>query len=139
MKTQGVLGRAWGVRWADRTRGEERGAALVEAAIAFPLLIMLLFGIVSFGRAYNAKVTLTHAAREGARELALTQDATAAENTARATATGLDLASLTFTSTACTPGAPTTVTLSYPFTYEIPVFGTNTITMTSDGVMRCGG
>jgi hypothetical protein len=32
-----------------------------------------------------------------------------------------------------------TVTATYPFTYDIPFFGSKTITLTAKGVMRCGG
>jgi len=45
----------------------ECGAALIEMALALPILIMLLVGIVSAGIAYNHQLALTHAAREGGR------------------------------------------------------------------------
>lgn len=45
----------------------QSGSTLVEAAIALPVLFMLLFGILEFGRAYNLHQVLTDAAREGAR------------------------------------------------------------------------
>jgi Flp pilus assembly protein TadG len=48
-------------------RRDQRGAALVEAAIALPLLLLLLFGIVTTARAWNVRNTLDHAAREAAR------------------------------------------------------------------------
>jgi Flp pilus assembly protein TadG len=54
---------------------EEPGAELVEAALVLPLLLMLLLGIVTFGRAYNVYQTITRAAREGARELVLPSSA----------------------------------------------------------------
>lgn len=44
-----------------------RGQALVEFALLLPLVMLLLIGIVEFGRAWQAKQTLTDAAREGAR------------------------------------------------------------------------
>ncbi len=47
-------------------RGEE-GAVLLEFAIVFPLLAMILLAIVSGGTAYNQKLQITHATREGAR------------------------------------------------------------------------
>jgi TadE-like protein len=117
----------------------ERGAALVEAAIAFPLLIMLVFGIIGFARGYNAKLTVTHAARESVRTLAITKSAVQAKTRAQQAATGLNSALLGFSSTPCVSGNPTTVTLTYPFTFDIPVFGTKSITITSQGSMRCGG
>ena len=46
---------------------KERGAALIEMALALPILVMLLVGIVSAGIAYNHQLSLTHAAREGGR------------------------------------------------------------------------
>lgn len=45
----------------------EKGQALLEIALVLPILIMLLFGIVEFGRVGHAYLTLNHAAREGAR------------------------------------------------------------------------
>ena len=47
--------------------GRERGAALVEAAIIFPLLFLLTFGIWTTARAWNVKNTMEHAAREAVR------------------------------------------------------------------------
>lgn len=51
---------------------EDLGAEIVEAAFVIPVVLMLLMGIVTFGRAYNVYQTITRAAREGARELVLT-------------------------------------------------------------------
>lgn len=45
----------------------ERGAAVVEFAIASVVLLMLLFGIISYGYALSFKQGLTQAAAEGAR------------------------------------------------------------------------
>ncbi len=117
----------------------DRGAALVETALVLPILILLIFGIVEFGRAYNAQITLTHSAREGVRELAITQDVGQATTTAKNAATSLDPAQISVTTTSCNTGQPVTLTVSYPFTYDIPLFGSNTINMTGSGVMRCGG
>ena len=50
----------------QRARGE-RGAALVEFAIVLPVLAMLIFGGLSAALAYDHKLDVTHAAREGAR------------------------------------------------------------------------
>lgn len=52
-----------------------RAQALVEAALIFPLMLLLLLGLIDFGRAYYAGVALTAAAREGAR-LAIGPDQT---------------------------------------------------------------
>lgn len=104
-----------------------------------PLVIMLIFGLIAFARGYNAKVTATHAAREGVRVLAVTQDNAAGEAAAVAAATSLNPSLLTVTSTPCNPGDPTTLTVDYVFTYDIPVFGGRTVNISETGVMRCTG
>ncbi len=45
----------------------ERGAALVEAALVIPILLLISVGIFEFGRAFQTWQVLTNAAREGAR------------------------------------------------------------------------
>ncbi len=47
--------------------GADSGSELVEFGLIVPTLLMLLIGIVWVGRAYNVYVTITRAAREGAR------------------------------------------------------------------------
>ncbi len=53
----------------------ERGAAAVEFALVLIPLIVLLLGIIEFGYIFNQQLTVTNAAREGARVLAITRDA----------------------------------------------------------------
>jgi Flp pilus assembly protein TadG len=43
------------------------GQSLVEMAMVLPILTFLTFGLVDFGRAYYFQVSVTNAAREGAR------------------------------------------------------------------------
>jgi Flp pilus assembly protein TadG len=45
----------------------EKGAALLEAAMTIPLLLLVAIGTLEFGRAYQTWQVLTNAAREGAR------------------------------------------------------------------------
>ena len=49
------------------TRKHERGQAMLETAIALPILLVLMVGIFEVGRAYETWQVLTNAAREGAR------------------------------------------------------------------------
>ena len=63
----------------SRSRRDDRGAAMVEFAIVLPVLLLILMGIIEFGRAYNAQVSIQAAAREGARELALRHGSTEVE------------------------------------------------------------
>jgi Flp pilus assembly protein TadG len=46
---------------------DDRATAVVEFAIIFPLLIILIFGMVDFGRAFFLRNNLVAAVREGAR------------------------------------------------------------------------
>src|SRR5918993_245694 len=62
-------------------RNRERGQAMVETAIAIPLLLVLMVGIFEVGRAYETWQVLTNAAREGAR-MAVTPTSTVPTTTA---------------------------------------------------------
>ncbi|HXR15070.1 MAG TPA: TadE/TadG family type IV pilus assembly protein [Terriglobales bacterium] len=46
---------------------DTNAAALIEFAVALPLLVVLVIGIFDFGGAFNLKQELNNAAREGAR------------------------------------------------------------------------
>ncbi len=115
------------------------GAALVEFSIVLSLLVMILFGIIGFGRAYNAQVTLTHASREGVRVLAITGDAAAAVQATKDAAPTLNPALVSVSTGVCSPGFPTELTASYPFELDIPFFGTRNLNLDSTAVMRCSG
>jgi Flp pilus assembly pilin Flp len=49
-------------RWRD-----ERGVALTEFALVLPLLLLLILGMIDFGKAINYWIDNTHLANEGAR------------------------------------------------------------------------
>jgi len=48
-------------------RGSESGQALVEFALVIPLLLVVLFGVIDFGKAFNYWIDETHIANETAR------------------------------------------------------------------------
>jgi TadE-like protein len=51
-----------------RRAGEgERGQALVEMVILLPLFLLLVFGMIEFGRVFNYWINMTHLASEGSR------------------------------------------------------------------------
>ena len=132
-----------------RNARRERGAAAVEFALLLPLLLLLVFGLIDFGRALNAQITLTQAAREGARLAALGQTVAAVQSRTQTAATGLSSVSVTVT--ACPVGAGSgvnaVVTASYSFSFVTPInaiaglFGSSgfgsTLTLTATGVMPC--
>jgi Flp pilus assembly protein TadG len=53
-------------RFISAARREE-GAALLEAALTLPIMLLVCVGILEFGRAYQAWQVVTNASREGAR------------------------------------------------------------------------
>jgi len=131
-----------------RNRSGDRGAAAVEFALLLPLLLLLVFGIIDFGRALNAQITLTQAAREGARLAALGQPSATVAARTQAAATGLNPVTVTATVCQANAGATANGTVQAGFTYSFltPIssiarlfgssFGT-TIRLTATGVMPC--
>jgi Flp pilus assembly protein TadG len=102
----------------------QRGAAAVEMALVLPLLFLLLFGIIEFGFIFNRFITVTHAAREGARVYAL-PGKSAAEGVAAAEAAAPDLAGdVRCSATPGTPeaGAPVEVECSSDYDLELYIF-----------------
>lgn len=55
-----------------RPARRERGAAAVEFALVVPLLLMLVFGIISYGYMLSFRQALSQSATEGARAAAVT-------------------------------------------------------------------
>jgi hypothetical protein len=52
---------------ADSPRPRERGQAMVEFAMVMLPLLLIIVGIIQFGLLFGANVSITNAAREGAR------------------------------------------------------------------------
>jgi len=51
----------------------EQGQTMTEFALVLPILVVFLFGIIQFGIAFNNYVTITDAARAGARKAAVSR------------------------------------------------------------------
>lgn len=51
------------IRWFRRLGRDERGASIVELALAAPFFATLIIGMVDISRGYSAKVQLTQAAQ----------------------------------------------------------------------------
>lgn len=123
------------------SKTKERGAVAVEFAIVAPVLVMLLLGIMEFGRAYNAQVTLSSAAREGVRVMAIGNNTTAARTAVKNASTGLQPAladgNITITPSICTAGVQATVKITYTLTTMTGIAGP--FPMEGKGVMVCGG
>jgi Flp pilus assembly protein TadG len=88
-------------------RRGERGQALAEFALVLPLLLVLIAGIIEFGRAWNIKQAVTDAAREGARYAVVvdgvtdTQDEVKAKIEQRLALASIESSTVTFSSADC--------------------------------------
>ncbi|WP_422444893.1 TadE family protein [Thermoanaerobacterium sp. DL9XJH110] len=50
-----------------RLEKSQKGQAMVELALILPVIVLILFGILEFGRIFYSYIVITYAAREGAR------------------------------------------------------------------------
>jgi Flp pilus assembly protein TadG len=57
-----------------RRDDDERGVALVEFALILPVFVLLVFGVLDFGRAINYWLDANHLANEGARWVVVNRD-----------------------------------------------------------------
>lgn len=131
------------------TTPRDRGAAAVEVALLLPILLVLVMGIIDFGRALHAQITLTQAAREGVRVAALKQpNPTGRTQNAAFGLTGVGVA-VSACPTPSDPNASAEVEATYTFEFITPVgelagifgggdFG-DPIELSAKGVMPCEG
>jgi len=109
------------------SRNRESGQTMTEFALVLPILVLLLFAVIQFGIVFNNYMTITDAARAGARKgtAAFSPDPVGeAEDAARASAANLDQGELDISITASPAlesGADMTVTASYP--YQLSLLG----------------
>lgn len=134
-----------------RVRHDDRGAQAVEFALIFVFaLVPLLLGMIEFGSMMYSQITITQAAREAARQLALdvgtgtagTCDAACVTNAKSTAASQASPLSITYkTVTPCTAGATqgssATMTIQATSLLSFPLFGNFTVTGTAS--MPCGG
>ncbi len=128
-------------------RRNERGAAAVEFALVLPLLVLLLAGIAELGRVFYLQATLAGAAREGARVMALQNNATAAVTAVKSAAGPLVLSDSQIVvspgsgackSTATAP-AQAKVTITFTTPLVTTLFPLTSLTLRGFGAMQCGG
>ena len=98
------------------------GQELVELAILFPLLMLVAFGVLDLGRLFHASITISNAAREGARFGTFDPadvGGIVAATQAEAQSSGIDLSGSTIIVScpdgACGSGLPVRVAIQYPF------------------------
>ena len=118
-------------------RRNRRGSAAVEFALVLPVLMLLLFGIIDFGRMMNARITLSEAAHEGARAAAVAGDDAAVATIGKvmgSMASGMNTPTIDGCDGSFADEAR--VTLSYQFTFAAALFGDG-MTMTATAVVPC--
>lgn len=113
-------------RTSRKAYRNEQGQTLTEFAMILPILLLLLFAIVQLGIVFNHYVTLTDAARAGARKAVVSRRAASPSSTTvtavRNSAANLDQSKLGVTvSTTWQPGEDVTVTATYP--YQVSLLG----------------
>ena len=126
---------------------DERGASAVEFAFVVPLLLLLVLGIAEFGRAFQVQGTISAAAREGVRMMALQNDEAAARAAVRNAADSLNPditdGQIRFPEGDCTgatgaSGQTVRLTIEYDMPFLTDFFGAE-LTLRGTGVMRCNG
>lgn len=117
----------------------ERGAVAVEFALVAPVLLLVLVSILEFAFYFNLQISVTQAAREAARTMAVTNDSGEAQAAAVAGAPSINLAPGNVSlSGACSPGDTVEATVSFSSPSLTGLF-TPSFSVTGQGAMRCGG
>ncbi|WP_115790355.1 TadE/TadG family type IV pilus assembly protein [Arthrobacter silvisoli] len=117
----------------------ERGAVAVELALVAPILLLLIVAIVEFAYFFNLQISVTQAAREAARTMAVTNDSGKAQAAGVAGAPSINLAPGNVSlSGACSAGATVTATVTYS-TPTLTGFFVPSLNVSGKGAMRCGG
>jgi len=114
------------MRRPSQTLRREDGQAITEFALILPVLVALLLGIIQFGIVFNNYLTITDAARAGARKAAVSRflgdNGAAAKTTAQNSAQQLNQTDLKVTVTSTNwdvPGSDVNVTVTYPYSINI--------------------
>jgi Flp pilus assembly protein TadG len=119
----------------------ERGQTFVEFAFILPFLVFLILGIIQFGRGFHDYITITDAARVGAREAAVHRTTACSSATTKINSMGVIPPGSTVGCTTSGPnvGDQVTVTVTSSFSVGLPgYFGVPALnqTFTIQGVAK---
>ena len=117
----------------------EKGASAVEFALILPILIILVFGIVEFGIVFNNYITITHAAREGARIAAVDLNNPDLKNIIIERAFPVQITEddiVINTPEGTNIGGPVEVEITYNISITIPLVGSWDIPLKNKAIMR---
>jgi Flp pilus assembly protein TadG len=112
------------VKTGKRNRRDgEKGQNLVEFAMVVPIFLILVFSIVDFGMGFHAWITVTNAAREGARIGAVGADSATIEARVEDTAGSLisDDIAVTVVNAQGAPGDSVSVDVQYDYELITPL------------------
>ncbi|QSO50336.1 pilus assembly protein [Alicyclobacillus curvatus] len=115
---------AHGTNSSTESHAGEGGQSLVEFALVLPVLLLLLLGIIDFGRVLSAYYVVDHAARDAARYASIgASDSTVIQAIQSDTAALTGTPNYTISPTAVNrlSGNPVTVTVSVPVQIIDPV------------------
>ncbi|TML62330.1 MAG: pilus assembly protein [Actinobacteria bacterium] len=105
---------------------DERGQTMTEFAFVLPILLVVLFGIIQFGIAFNNYVALTDAARAASRKGAVSRNASNpkgdCESAGYAAGSNLQQPHVKFILTCNSSwaiGSDVTVTATYPYDIKL--------------------
>jgi len=120
---------------------DERGQSFVEFAFIMPFLVFLVLAIVQFGRGFRDYITITDAARVGARQAAVHRTTACSSATTKINSMGVLPPSGTVACATSGPntGDQVTVTVTSTFSVGLPgFFGTPPLsqTFTIQGVAK---
>lgn len=128
---------------------DDRGAEVVEFAIVIPILLVVIAALISFGFVFMSQITLTQAAREGARYAAICKTDTTCLGNGDANvkqkivdhAPGITINPGDINVSDCSADGATsaTVTITYQWSIGIPPFGTTGLTLHGKASTPCGG
>ena len=123
-----------------RSIRDEGGQAAVEFALVLPFLMIMLIGIVEFGRAWNQHQVITDAARETARRACLADDVTMADAKKVATdamaRAGIDWSRATVDIVNLDGDSNSIVTVNIDLRYRFTFFSTLVAWATGDEVIH---
>ncbi len=122
---------------------DAKGQSMVETALILPIIILILFGIIEFGRIFNAYIIIGNASREGVRHAVVGGSDLDIIGTINYNTSMLDAENLSITITPISAnrvrGTAVTVQVNYDIDIVVPIISSiipNPFTLTSKTVMR---
>lgn len=103
----------------------QKGQALVEFAIILPVILLMVMGIVQFGMMLNSYLSITNAAREGARVGIIGSTNTEIRDAITGTSPSLQpekmIISITPSESTRNSGDTLTVSINYDYELTVPI------------------